>query len=201
VSDADSPYQDDIASYVFMARLKDGISKVNATLNDSTIFIVKKGQLFLYNNYPHTAFLANGQFAYIPPEQIMKVDTPFFKFNFTRWKFIKGKNYELSQAAKRNGFDLYIVIKQIQNKESTALVKFYNMQSILDGAAAEEFPEDFWALINLWTDKELSAFIMTLSKGDKLGFCKLLLESSLCDPKSYYKLYYPLTLKQINTVL
>jgi hypothetical protein len=200
ISDGVSPNQDDIITYVFMARLKDEINKVNATINDSTIFTVGKGQFFLYNNYAHTAFLANGQFAYIPPEQISKVDTPFFKFNFSKWKFIKEENCILYKAAKRGGLDLNVIIRGIQNKEFTALMKFYKMQRILDGASAEEYTEDFWALINLWSDKELSAFIKTLSNNDKKEFYNLLLESSFCDPTSYYKLYYPLTLKQINSV-
>jgi hypothetical protein len=193
-------YQVDTVSQVFMAVLMDGIDKVNATLNDSTIFIVKKDQAFLYFNDPHTAFLANGEYAYITPEQIKKTDKPFFKFNFSKWRFIKDKDYELYQTAKLKGLNLNLLIRKIQNKDLAALLKFYNLHKYVDGTSAAEFPEDFWALINLWTDKELSTFILTLTRDDKKGFCQLLFESSLCNPKTYYKLYYPLTLKVINSI-
>lgn len=192
---------EDITQEVFMAVLKDEFDNVKATINDSTIFIVKKGQLFLYFNDPHTAFLANGQYAYIPPTHIKKVDSPYFKFNFSKWRFIKDNHSELYQTAKQKGIDLNFLIKGIQNKDREALLKYYKLYKIADGAVAEEFFGDFWALINLWTDKELSSFIMTLNVDDKKGLCQLLLESSFCNPKTYYKLYYPSTLKEILTTI
>src|SRR5688500_6354666 len=58
---------DTILNDTYVARLKDGIEKVNATINDSTIFIATKGQLFIYENYSQNAWIADGRSAYIPP--------------------------------------------------------------------------------------------------------------------------------------
>ena len=186
------------SSNVFVAILKPGLDSVEATINGSTMFVATKGQLILYWNYPHTAFVADGQFGYIPPEQLMRVNKPLFKFTFSNRKFIYDKGYELYQATERTGADLNSLVKRIQNKDNTALLQFFRLRDVVDGASAEEFPDDFWALINLWTDKELSSFISTLDKAETKTFCDLLIESSYCNPHQYYKLYYPLTLQQIK---
>lgn len=189
----------DTSSNVFVAMLKPGLDSVKATINDSTMFIATKGQLILYWNNPHTAFIADGRFGYIPPEQLVRVNKPLFKFAFSKRKFSYDRDYELYQSAERTGTDLNSLVKRIRNKESAALLQFFRLKEVVDGASAEEFPDDFWALINLWTDKELSSFISTLNKSDKKAFCELLIESSYCNPYKYYKLYYPLTLQQINS--
>src|SRR5204862_7990019 len=115
----------------------------------------------------------------------------YFKFNFSQHEFIYDKDYELYQSAQTSGIDLNSLVKRIQNKDNNALLQFFKLRDIVDGASAEEFPYEFWALINLWTDNELSNFIRTLSATEKRDFCFLLIKSSYCDPYNYYKLYYP----------
>jgi len=190
----------DPSSNVFVAMLEPGLDSVKAIVNDSTMFVAAKGQLILYWNYPQTAFIADGRNGYIPPEKIQRVDTSYFKFNFSQHKFIYEKDYELWQSAQTSGVDLNSLVKRIQNKDNNALLQFFKLREVVDGASAEEFPYEFWALINLWTDNELSNFIRTLSVSDKKDFCFLLIESSYCDPYNYYKLYYPLTLNLIKGV-
>jgi len=190
----------DTSSNIFVAMLKPGLDNVKATINDCTMFVATKGQLLLYWNNPHTAFIADGRFGYIPPEQLIRVDTPCFKFNFSKRQFRHEKDYELYQSSQSVGADLNSLIKRIQNKDNKALLQFFRLRDVVDGASAEEFPDDFWVLINLWTDKELSSFISTLDKSEKKAFCELLIESSYCNPFEYYKLYYPLTLQQINLI-
>jgi hypothetical protein len=43
------------------------------------MFIATKRQLIFYWDYSHTAFISDGRFGYIPPEQLARVDTPCFK--------------------------------------------------------------------------------------------------------------------------
>lgn len=195
---ADISTQQDTSSEVFMAILKEGLEKVNATINDSTTFVATKGQLILYWKYPHTAQIADGRFGYISPEQLVRVDTPCFKFNFSKRQFIYGKGCELYQSAKRTGSDLNYLVKRIKYKDNNALLQFFRLHNVVDGASAEEFSEEFWALINLWSDKELSIFIKTLNESEKKDFCTLLVETSYFNPYKYYKLYYPLTLNKIK---
>src|SRR5688572_21203761 len=87
--------KDTISTDIYVARLKGGIEKVDATMNDRTIFIAAKGLLFIYENYSEIAWIADGRSAFIPPDLVMKVDTPYFKFNFLKWDFIKSQDYEL----------------------------------------------------------------------------------------------------------
>jgi len=183
---------------VFVAMLKPGLENAKAIVNNRTMFVATKGQLILYRNYPHTALIADGRFGYIPPELLVKVDTPCFKFNFSKRKFIFDNDYDLYQSLRETGADLNDLVKRIQHKEKNALLQFFKLRNIVDGASAEELPDLFWALINLWTDKDLSTFIATLKGSEKKDFCTLLIEASYYDPYEYYKLYYPLTLKQIE---
>lgn len=190
---------DDTTTDSFVARLKDGVDKFNATINNSTIFIVTKDQLFVYENNAHNAWIADGRSAYIPPDKIVKVDTPYFKFNFSKWNFVKDKDYELTQAARRTGVDLNSLIKKVRNKDVAALKTFFNLRDAVDGAAAEEFFYDFWALINLWSDTQLSAFAKSLTATDKKEFTNLLLDNApISNVTTYYQLYYPKTLTEIK---
>jgi hypothetical protein len=188
-----------IPSSEFVAMLKPECDSMNAIINDSVIFVAFNGQLLLYDNYSHSAYIADGRSGYIPPEQIIRVDTPFFKFNFSKHQFYYDKEYELYESAQQTGADLNLLIQRIQNKEESALLQFFKLHNVVDGASAEEFSENFWALINLWTDKELLDFIRTLKVTEKKDFCTLLIESSYCNPDKYYKLYYPLTMKEIES--
>lgn len=183
----------------YIAVLKDGLDQVNATINDSIIFVAAKGQLFLYENTSHSAWIADGRCAYIPPEQVKRVNVPYFKFTFSKWNFYKNEEYELCFTAEQIGLDLNSLIKRIQNKENQAMLQFFNLRHYTDGHAGEEFPFELWALINLWNDKELSAFIKSLPQKDKAEFCQLLINITPFEkPEEYFILYYPITLAEIS---
>jgi hypothetical protein len=182
----------------YIAVLKDGLDQVNATINDSIIFVATKGQLFLYESNSHSAWITDGRCAYIPLEQVKRADLPYFKFTFSRWNFNKDEKYELYATAKQNGLNLNTLIKKIQNKDSRAMLQFFDLRNKVDGAAAAEFPFELWALLNLWNDKELSAFIQSLPEKDKTEFCQLLINITPFEkPEEYFKLYYPLTFEEI----
>jgi hypothetical protein len=183
----------------YIAVLKDGIDQVNATIGDSNVFVATKGQQFLYENNSHSAWIADGRCAYIPPEQVKRADVPYFKFSFSRWNFIKNENYELSMVARQINIDLNSLIKKIQHKDNQAMLRFFNMRKYVNGAAAAEYSFDLWALINLWTDQELSALLQSLREKEKNEFCHLLMNITPFEqPEEYFKLYYPNTLAQIN---
>ncbi len=184
-----------------MAILQDGIDSFNSILNDSVIFTAKKGQLMLYYNYAHHAFIADGRFGYIPPKKIKRIDTSYFKFNYSSENFVFSEDYELTQVAHKIGFNLNKIVKRIIKKDPKALKQFLKLQKAVDGIAAEEFPSDFWSLINLWTDKEISTFINSLDTSVKKDFCWLLITSSMCDPIKYYRQYYPMTFDLINSTI
>ncbi len=185
----------------FVATLKTGIDNVPATTNDSSIFIATKGQLFLYENYSHNAWIADGRSGYIPPDKVVKVDTAYFKFNYSKFDFGDNPQDEMMLLAKENSVDLLNLIKRIKKKDGNALFRLYELHRNIDGGAAETYPYIFWALVNHWTDKELSAFINTLKQTDKYEFCNLLLTSTILDnPEKYYEMYYPLTKKVMLNV-
>lgn len=193
--------KDTISTDTYVAKLKDGIEKVDATINDRTIFIATKGLLFIYENYSYNAWIADGRSAYIPPDQVVKVDTPYFKFNFSKWGFVKSNDYELLIAAKRKKVDLNSLIQKIRRKDKSALKEFLHLQDVIDGAAAEEYYYDFWALTNLWTDNELQDFITSLNLQDGLEFGDILINRApLGKGTEYYRSYYPKTFEKIKTL-
>jgi hypothetical protein len=186
---------------IFVATLKDGIDEADATINDSIIFKATKGQLIIYENYSQIAWIADGRSAYISPDQIVKVDTPYFKFNFSKWDFIKTQDYELLIAAKRKNIDLNSLIQKIRRKNKSALKEFLHLQDVIDGAAAEEYYYDFWALVSVWTDKELKDFITSLNIQDGLEFGDILINRApLGNGAEYYHMYYPKTSEIIRTL-
>ena len=193
--------QNAISTATYVARLKDGVEKVDATINDSTIFIATKGLLFIYENYSHNAWIADGRSGYIPPEQVVRVDTPYFKFNFSKWDFIKSQDYELLIAAKRKNIHLNSLILKIRRKDKIALKEFLHLQDVIDGASAEEYYYDFWALTNLWTDEELKSFITSLTLQEGLEFGDILINRApLGRGAEYYRRYYPKTFEKIKTL-
>lgn len=192
---------DDTVQYKFVAMLKDGFDDIQATLNEQSLFTVKKGQLFIYNKYDGNIFIADGRFGYIPADKIKIVDNPCFKFNFKKYHFNTNEYDELNILAHKRGINLETIIKKAKNKNGPALKVFFNLIDYVDGAATEEFESDFWALINFWPDKELSMFINTLHGYTKKQFCSMLEYNVFVDKAiEYYKLYYPLTLIEIEKV-
>lgn len=170
-------------------------------MNDSTIFVATNGLLFIYENYSQNAWIADGRSAYIPPDQVIKVDIPYFKFNFSKWDFIKSQDYELVIAAKRKNIDLNSLIQKIRLKNKSALKEFLHLQDVIDGASAEEYYYDFWALVNLWTDEELKDFITSLNIQDGLEFGYILVNRApLGKGIEYYQRYYPKTLEKIKSL-
>ena len=182
----------------FIATLRHGIEKVNATINDSTMFVATNGQLFLYDNESQGAWIADGRFGYIPKENVVRLDTTYFKFDFSAHKFVYDASDDLSIGAKREGIDLNSLVKQIQNKNNKALQRYYDLKGTLDGAAAEAFYYELWALINLWSDDEFVNFIESLSSVEKIHFSNtLLVRMPIPDIIAYFRLYYPKTLAKI----
>jgi hypothetical protein len=192
----DSNFQVDTNTYIATINPKYNI--VEATINDSVMFVAKSGELFLYWSYSHNAVLKNGKFGYIPPEKVIKVDTIPFKFQFDAKSVHFDENYELYQTAKENNINLNKVFSDIIRKDQKAMFRLLTLNDKVDGASAEEYLSDFWKAINFWSDDELSNFILKLNKKEQITFSALLMSSSYLEPKLYYKIYYPKTLQIIT---
>jgi hypothetical protein len=191
---AESPMVDTTS---FVAMLKPGLDNVNVTRGNEVAFVARKGQLILYSGNGW-GVVADGRDGLINPNVLVRVDTPCFKFNFSKLPFKFERDFELCQAAASVGLDLNSLLKQIKRKNAKAMLQFFRLKNVVDGAAAEMFPGLFWEVINLWSDKELSKFISSLDDIEEREFTDLLFECSIVNPWVYYELYYPQTLVLIT---
>ena len=187
--------------YTYLTKLRPEIPQKNAIINDKIMFTAKSGQLILYNYYTYTAWISDGSYGYFPPEDLIKVDTSYFKFDFSKKDFMLDSKNELFEATKRQGGDINQITSKVINKDTKALFDLFLLRNSYDGAAAEIYPHHFWSLLNLWSDNEIVNFINKLK--DKKQFVDYISDNFVTfpieKPLTYYKLYYPETLKLILT--
>jgi hypothetical protein len=188
--------------HTYLAILRPDLNQKEATINDQIIYTAKAGQLILYNDYAHTAWVDNGSFGYIPPDDLVKVDTFYFRFDFSKKDFILDYENELFIATKRQGFDINQITNNVIEKDSKALNNLFLLRDKFDGAAAEIYPHHFWSLLMNWNDKSIADFITNLKDKDRKLFVDYIIDSYVTfpieKPLIYYELYYPKTFELIN---
>jgi len=186
----------------YLAILRHDLNQKDAIINDQTIFTAKAGQLILYNDYANTAWIENGDFGYIPPEDLVKVDTFYFRFNFSKKDFKLDTKNDLFESTKKRGIDINKITSSIINMDSNALYDLFLLKDSFDGASAEIFPQHFWSLLMTWNDKNIADFITNLKVKDKKQFVDYITDSYVTfpieKPLIYYELYYPKTYELIN---
>lgn len=186
----------------YLAILRPDLNQKEAIINDQTIFTAKAGQLILYNDYAHTAWIENGDFGYIPPEDLVKVDTFYFRFNFSKKDFKLDTKNDLFESTKKRGIDINKMTSSIINMDSNALYDLFLLKDSFDGASAEIYPHHFWSLLMTWNDKSIADFIINLKVKDKKQFVDYITDSYVTfpieKPLIYYELYYPKTYDLIN---
>jgi hypothetical protein len=186
----------------YLAVLQPDLNQKEAIINGQTIFTAKAGQLILYNDYAHTAFIDNGEFGYIPPEDLVKIDTFYFRFNFSKMKFQLGSKNDLYETTKKRGIDLNKITKSIINMDTGALYELFLLKDSFYGASAEIFPQHFWSLLMTWNDKSIADFLTNLKVKDRKQFVDYIIDSNITfpieKPLIYYELYYPKTFELIK---
>ena len=186
----------------YIAILQSGIKQKEAIINDKIVFTVKSGQLILYNDYAHTAWISDCRYGYIPPDDLVKVDTFYFKFDFSEKDFTLDSENELLIATKRQGIDINKITYNVTRKDSKTLFDLFILRDKFDGAAAEIYPHHFWTLLTLWNDKEIADFIINLSLINRKKFVDYISDSYVTfqieKPLIYYELYYPETFELIK---
>ncbi len=186
----------------YLAILRPDLNQKEAIINDQTIFTAKAGQLILYNDYAHTAWIENGAFGYIPPEDLVKVDTFYFRFDFSKKDFKLDSENELFIATRRQGLEINNLTNDVIKKDSKALYNLFLLHDTFDGAAAEIYPHYFWSLLMTWNDKNIADFITSLKVKERKQFLDYIIDSYVTfpieKPLIYYELYYPKTFELIN---
>ena len=186
----------------YLAILRPDLNQKEAIINDQTIFTAKARQLILYNDYPPTAWIENGDFGYIPPEDLVKVDTFYFRFNFSKKDFQLNSNNDLFVSTKNRGIDINKITSSIIKMDSNALYDLFLLKDSFYGASAEIFPQYFWSLVMTWNDKSIADFITNLKVKDRKQFVDYITDIHVTfpieKPLIYYELYYPKTYELIN---
>ena len=194
-------YSSDSLKYTFLAMLKPGLIEKEAIINDQVVFVVKQGQQILYNEYAHTAYIADGRNGYIPIDDLIRIDTSYFKFNFSKTNFNLSDKNILVRLSKEEGVDINALTQGVINKNSDSLLKLFELRYSFD-ASTEVYYTHFWSLLNLWSDDELSDFISNLSFEDKKSFCSYITNYHVTfpieNPMEYYRIFYPKTFRILN---
>jgi len=188
--------------HTYLALLRPGLDCKDATINDQKIYTVKAGQLILYNDNTHNAWISNGSFGYIPQDDLIKVDTFYFRFDFSQKSFVSDSDDELFIAAQRQGLDINKLTSDVLKKDSKALNNLFLLRYTFDGAAAEIYPNHFWSLLMTWNDKCIADFITNLKVKDRKRFLDYITDIYVTfpieKPLIYYELYYPETFELIS---
>ena len=139
--------------------------------NDSTLFTLLPDQKFLYILKKEYAYLINGMTIGIPENYVMKIDTSYFKFEYTRENLLSRNYwYELDKCAEIWHLDsINTLLKKIfaidlkqDNEGIKEFYKFILLGELSYGAAAEIYYQFFWEVINVLTDDELSQYLQII---------------------------------------
>ena len=98
--------------------------------------------------------------------------------------------------------DQILYARHCDNKNKL-LYDLFLLRDSYDGVAAEIYPHHFWSVLNLWRDNEIVDFINNLNDKNKKQFVDYISDNFVTfpieKPLTYYKLFYPETLKLILT--
>lgn len=188
--------------HTYLAVLRPDLNQKEATVNDQHIYTAKAGQLILYNDYAHTAWIADGRVGYIPPDDLVKVDTFYFRFDFSKKEFQLDLENDLLETTKKRGIDINKITNAILGMDSVALYDLFLLRDSFDGASAEIFPYHFWSLLMTWNDQSIADFLIDLKIKDRKHFVDYIIDNKVTfpieKPLIYYELYYPKTFGLIN---
>jgi hypothetical protein len=171
------------AGECFLGHLIKGISKKDAIINDKTIFTVSAGEVFLYDNNTHSAYIKNGQSAYLPPEMVEKETTQaYFHFEFPDSSFKLKKGNEARQGARKLGVDYQELLKRALAGDSKALKELFLLTSKMDSAGAGLHQNYLWMVVNRWKDEDLKQLFESGDKKFRKLFVEILLDTSVTWP-------------------
>ena len=147
-----------------------------------------------------TGFMDRSRIRLLPDEPLMKLNYDAAK---KEWRKSQSdpetEQGETAAEAKRHGFKYYDVLTAASNGDKKALAQFFSLAQSMDGAAAEGYYPDAWALFHVVGDTTFAQFLRGLpvddvamirgSLGDDpLGF-------SMTAGVDYLQRYFPETTK------
>jgi hypothetical protein len=199
---AQADSEDDITT-VFIMKLKPGIPKAEATINDTETFTLKAGEPVLFDSETGMAYNADGRFGKLNFSQLRKLDTAYFKMNYSRMNFLLRKGDPLFDYAASQKTNINKLFMRVRVREKGAFTELFNMGDTLEDAdAGDQFESYFWALLNTWPDKDLAAWLNTVSADARKNFSDYIPNGDntypVENPDQYLKLYYPESWKIIE---
>jgi hypothetical protein len=140
-----------------------------------------------------TCFVNRTYFQLIPGKPVFKLKTDTVQLRETACSRHTRENFDLI------GVDYCGLISRILRKDPAALTRFFDLIPEVRGAQAEIHAEHSWQLINLFTDEELKAWLLTLSNQQLDQVVHYLKQEDVAYPitrtSEYLGLYYPRSLE------
>ena len=193
-----------------MATLADGQGPVEIFYDGKVVGTVKAGEHFLVKpvlNY-WDVYLKSGLDGYIDKIQLhLLPDEPLMKLNYAgrkkRWqKRQSGPDSKLGDTASSaddRGVNYFKTLVQASDGNMKAMARFFSLLPFMDGAAAEGYYPDQWALLHLAGDETFAKFLRhqpaTLRGKIRQTFITPDDTDPISKPKPYLKQYFPKSYK------
>jgi hypothetical protein len=196
------------ASDESMATLADGQGPVEIFYYEEAVATVKAGEHFLVKPELNgwNVYLKSGFDGYSDKVQLhLLPDEPLMKLNYAerkkRWqKRQSTSDSELgdtASSAKDRGINYFKTLVQASDGNMKAMARFFSLLPFMDGAAAEGYYPDQWALLHLAGDETFAKFLRhqpaTLRGKIRETFTTPDDTDPISKPKPYLKQYFPKT--------
>jgi hypothetical protein len=136
-------------------------------------------------------------------------DEPLIKLNYSaskpEWQKLKSEpvteNDQPAWEAKRHGVDYYDTLIRASEGDLAAIARFDSFAEFMDGAAAEGYEPERWALFHLVGDENLARYLKSRSAKVReeyrvsFGTFGNGATDPISKPKPYIKRYFPKTYK------
>lgn len=158
------------ASDESMATLADGQGPVEIFNNGEVVGTVKAGEHFLATPILNgwNVYLKSGFDGFIDKVQLhLLPDEPLMRLNYAgrkkRWQKLQSapdsKMGDTASSAKGRGVNYFQTLVQASDGNMKAMTRFFALSPFMDGAAAEGYYPDQWALLHLAGDETFANFL------------------------------------------
>jgi hypothetical protein len=175
-------------------------NEVTTTVKPGERFIAAPPYVGLEQGNLWRVYLKSGIHGMIDRSRIRLLpEEPLMKLNFSAskraWRKLRAKpvtqNDEAAWQAKQHRVDYYDTLLRASEGDLRAMARFDSLGEFMDGAAAESYGPEWWALFHVMGDENFARYLKSRSakvrEGYRVGFS--VVGSDATDPISHQKPY------------
>jgi hypothetical protein len=185
-------------------------SEIRTTVKPGERFIAAPPYVGLEQGNLWRVYLKSGIQGMIDRSRIQLLpDEPLMKLNYSdskrQWRKAKSKqvteNDEAAWQAKQHGVNYYDTLIRASEGDVKAMARFDSLAEFMDGAAAESYGPEWWALFHVMGDENFARYLKSRSAKvreeykDTFSIAGSDATDPIAKPKPYIKRYFPKTYK------